>query len=130
MKGILKRRTNDGKWVVMYNRIPGSFDMLELHPDQKPLAGFHYTKELEGKEVEFEVVNGGSWTDAPYGAKLILPKEKEDDMDEFNSVGDYSLHPKAPTETWADIVQAWLKAENDDTFVEYLEQHYFTPIKK
>lgn len=126
MKGILHK--TDKGWMVEYRdqkqaqnitkmKYSGIFAYkykLLIHPDQQPLAGFHYTKELEGKEVEFEVVNGESWTDAPYGAKLILPK--------------------APTETWEDIYRRWQRSayfsENHEHYDTFLRKFYHPPIKK
>lgn len=143
MKGILYK--TDKGWIVKYTKccIDGSTgckgahaiclpsnEELPLHPDDE-----QYCKEKE--QVEFEIVDGESWTAAPYGAKLILPTKVPEKnirslaleavpkwMTGFNNCHDANGHArdmwikgykaalKAPESSWDDIEQQY------DTYVD------------
>lgn len=78
MKGVLKNK--EGKWVVEFLQKLTNVDIwtneLSLHPEDVRNLEIGFTDKFT-KEVEFEIVDGESWTDAPYGAKLITSPKQE-----------------------------------------------------
>lgn len=132
MKGQLKNK--EGKWFVEYWYIRTSSHAthpnqteLPLHPDsiknilpkyidigQNPHKEYFY----EG-EVEFEIVDGESWTDAPYGAKLITKQEESSNWDEI----------KYKWLGFEENKKHYISKEEEQLF-NWLKEHYLPPVKK